>query len=295
MSAVELDSLDAAIVRELRADGRLPFETLAGRVGLSRAATRLRVRRLVDSGALRVVGVPHPAVRDVGAPAHLAVAVRGGAREAAEALARLPEAAQVGLASGPLPVRAEMRAHDLRGLTAAVERVRALPGVRGADTLVYTDVVKDPRLSSAPPPRVRPDAVDLRLVGLLEADGRMSFADMAGRVGLSAGAVRTRVMRLIRGGAVRVTALLDPGAVGMARYGGFTARLEERGGAAVAEITGWEHTRFLARCLGGADLVGVVAAGSVPDLGAVFERLRRLPGVAVTETWIRLESVSGAD
>ncbi|MFD0803909.1 AsnC family transcriptional regulator, partial [Streptomonospora algeriensis] len=44
-SALQLDSVDAAIVDELRADGRLPFEALAGRVGLSRAAARLRVRR----------------------------------------------------------------------------------------------------------------------------------------------------------------------------------------------------------------------------------------------------------
>ncbi len=44
MGAVELDETDCAIVRELRADGRLPFEALASRVGLSRAAARLRVR-----------------------------------------------------------------------------------------------------------------------------------------------------------------------------------------------------------------------------------------------------------
>ncbi|WP_241483009.1 AsnC family protein, partial [Nocardiopsis halophila] len=47
---MELDETDSAIVRELGVDGRLPFETLAGRVGLSRAATRLRVRRVEGAG-----------------------------------------------------------------------------------------------------------------------------------------------------------------------------------------------------------------------------------------------------
>ncbi|MBX9390080.1 hypothetical protein ACFPZ0_06045 [Streptomonospora nanhaiensis] len=91
-----------------------------------------------------------------------------------------------------------------------------------------------------------------------------------------------------------MTALLDPEAVGMGRHGGFTARPAAKGAAAVAGIAGWEHTRFLARCLGGADLVGTVAAGSVAGLGTVFERLRALPGVRVTDTWIRLDLVTPA-
>ncbi|WP_084722837.1 AsnC family protein [Streptomonospora alba] len=37
-SAPRLDSVDAAIVRELRAGGRMPFETLAGRVGWGAAS-----------------------------------------------------------------------------------------------------------------------------------------------------------------------------------------------------------------------------------------------------------------
>ncbi|MBV2363204.1 Lrp/AsnC family transcriptional regulator [Streptomonospora nanhaiensis] len=52
MNALEPDGVDAAIVRELRADGRLPFETLAGRVGLSAGAVRARVMRLVRGGAV---------------------------------------------------------------------------------------------------------------------------------------------------------------------------------------------------------------------------------------------------
>jgi DNA-binding Lrp family transcriptional regulator len=287
---MELDRVDAALVRELQADGRLPFETLAQRVGLSRAAARLRVRRLLDTGALRVVGVLHPAVRDIGALAHLSIGVDGAAAPVAAAVAELPEATLVSLTSGRFPLITEVRGHDLARLTEVVDRVRGLPGVREVSTSVYTRVAKDPYLAATAPPDIAPDAVDTRLLRLLERDGRLSFAELAGHVGLSAGAVRTRVMRLLRGRAIHVTALLDPGAVGRDRHGGFAARLTGSADAA-AEIAAWDDVQFLTRCLGRADLIGTVAAGSIAGLHAVYERLRALPGVRLSETWVHLAQV----
>lgn len=56
---VRLDPLDHALVRELRADGRVPMAELGRRVGLSRTATLARVRRLE---AQRVILGYHAAV-----------------------------------------------------------------------------------------------------------------------------------------------------------------------------------------------------------------------------------------
>ncbi|MBB6170696.1 DNA-binding Lrp family transcriptional regulator [Nocardiopsis mwathae] len=288
---MELDAIDAAIVRELRVDGRLPFETLAGRIGLSRAAARLRVRRLLDSGSLRIVGVAHPTVRDIGTLAHLAIRVGGGATPVAEAVARLPEVRAVRLTSGRFPLSVEAQGGDLPRLSGVIDRIRSLPGVREIDTTVYTHVVKDPVLAAAQPPGAEPDEVDRSLIGLLERNGRLSFAELAGHVGLSPGAVRGRVMRMLRERVLRVTALLDPAAIGLVRQGGFALRLASDGGEAVKELSSWEHTRFLTRCLGHSDLMGTVAAESVSTLHTVYERLRALPGVQVTETWIHLDDV----
>lgn len=100
---MELDHTDLAIVRELQADGRLAFESLAGRVGLSRAAARLRVQRLVDSGAIRVVGVVHPEVRGMSVQAHLSIDVEADAAPVAAAVAALPQVALVSLTAGRFP------------------------------------------------------------------------------------------------------------------------------------------------------------------------------------------------
>jgi DNA-binding Lrp family transcriptional regulator len=59
------------------------------------------------------------------------------------------------------------------------------------------------------------DAVDQRIIALLVADARASYADIGTRVSLSAPAVKRRVDRLRAAGVIRgFTAIVDPAAVG---------------------------------------------------------------------------------
>ncbi|MEV4726930.1 Lrp/AsnC family transcriptional regulator, partial [Micromonospora humida] len=59
------------------------------------------------------------------------------------------------------------------------------------------------------------DAVDQRIIALLVADARTSYADIGARVSLSAPAVKRRVDRLRATGVIRgFTAVVDPAAVG---------------------------------------------------------------------------------
>ena len=286
MGAEELDGIDTAIVGELQADGRIPFETLAARVGLSRAAARLRFRRMQEGGRLAVVGIVHPAVRGTTALAHAWLSASGPAAEAARAAAAVP-GTRVWQTAGRHPLFAEIRGSSLDDLSAAVERLRAAPGIAGGTAAVCTQVLKDPRLAAADPPDSEPDDVDRVLLDLLEADGRRSFAELAAAVGLSAGAVRARVLRLLGSGALRITAVLEPFSAGHSREGGFALRAD--GAArAVAAAAAWPEIRFLCRSLGPHDLVGIAAAPTVDGLHEVFERLRGLPGVRLDETWIRL-------
>src|SRR4051794_23735986 len=74
---VELDAFDLALIDEVMRDGRATYEALARAIGLSRPATRARMRRLLESNVLQVVGVVHPSVFGLRAYAHLAVTVEG--------------------------------------------------------------------------------------------------------------------------------------------------------------------------------------------------------------------------
>jgi Lrp/AsnC family leucine-responsive transcriptional regulator len=59
------------------------------------------------------------------------------------------------------------------------------------------------------------DAINLRLLAELEADGRIGMAELGRRIGMSAPAVAERVQRLERAGVIRgYRAELDPAALG---------------------------------------------------------------------------------
>ena len=55
-----LDPVDRAIIEQLQHDGRMPFTKIGGAVGLSEAAARQRVQRLLDAGVIQVVAVTNP-------------------------------------------------------------------------------------------------------------------------------------------------------------------------------------------------------------------------------------------
>ncbi|MER3458427.1 MAG: Lrp/AsnC family transcriptional regulator, partial [Chloroflexota bacterium] len=59
------------------------------------------------------------------------------------------------------------------------------------------------------------DDIDLKIIDLLMEDGRMPSADIARRLGnISERAVRYRIERLIRQGIIRVSAIVNPQALG---------------------------------------------------------------------------------
>ena len=58
--APELDRLDQLIVAQLQEDGRSGYREMARSFGVSEGTVRWRVRRLLDSGLLRIVAVANP-------------------------------------------------------------------------------------------------------------------------------------------------------------------------------------------------------------------------------------------
>src|SRR4051794_41768039 len=57
---VGLDDLSRQIVEQLQQDGRRAYATIAKAVGLSEAAVRQRVQRLLDAGVMQIVAVADP-------------------------------------------------------------------------------------------------------------------------------------------------------------------------------------------------------------------------------------------
>ncbi|MEV0318321.1 Lrp/AsnC family transcriptional regulator [Streptomyces sp. NPDC050658] len=288
---MDLDHIDLAVVRELQTDGRLTYETLAQRVGLSRPATRARVQRLIDSGAVRVVAVTHPSMRGLTASAHLSVDVHGPAQDAAEAIAAMPQAPFVTLTAGRHAVMAELRTEGFDELERAIARVRSLPGVSAVDPLISTRHLKDPYVPADEPTVRELDETDWRILDALERDGRTPFADLAELVGLSPGATRARTLRLLDGGVANVLALVRPEVLGLGYLCGFAVRVDGDRGTAAEALTARPEVSFLSACLGRAELVGTVTADSLGSVRETLEAMRALAGVRSVESWVHLELI----
>ncbi len=105
---VTLDSIDKAIIRELQLDGRRPYAQLGPNVGLSQAAVRQRVQRLIDSGFMQVVAVTDPQMLGFTLQAMVGVRASGDLRNIARELAAVEEIDYVVITSGSFDLLLEV-------------------------------------------------------------------------------------------------------------------------------------------------------------------------------------------
>lgn len=142
-SPVAIDDVDKAIVEALQQDGRLPYTRLAGQVGLSEAAVRQRVQRLVDSGVVQIVAVTDPMTLGFRRNAMIGLKVEGDLRTVAAAIAAIPEVSYVVVVSGSFDLLMEVVCEDDDHLLALLnDTVRAIPGVRSTETFTYLKLFK---------------------------------------------------------------------------------------------------------------------------------------------------------
>lgn len=140
---VAIDDVDKAIVEALQQDGRLPYTRLAGQVGLSEAAVRQRVQRLVDSGVVQIVAVTDPMTLGFRRNAMIGLKVEGDLRTVAAAIAAIPEVSYVVVVSGSFDLLMEVVCEDDDHLLALLnDTVRAIPGVRSTETFTYLKLFK---------------------------------------------------------------------------------------------------------------------------------------------------------
>ena len=141
--AVVIDDVDKRIVEALQQDGRLPYTKLAVEVGLSEAAVRQRVQRLVESGVVQIVAVTDPMTLGFRRIAMIGLKVEGDLRVVASDLAAIPDVSYVVVLSGSFDLIAEVVCEDDDHLLSLLnDQVRAIPGVRTTETFTYLRIFK---------------------------------------------------------------------------------------------------------------------------------------------------------
>jgi len=139
-----LDRLSKQIIEQLQEDGRRSYAAIARAVGLSEAATRQRVQKLLDERVVQIAAVTDAAAIGFHRMALLGITVEGDIRSVADKLAGLPEAEYVVICAGHFDVLVELICEDDAHLLRTIdESVRTVPGVRTTETFVYLQVAKE--------------------------------------------------------------------------------------------------------------------------------------------------------
>jgi Lrp/AsnC family transcriptional regulator for asnA, asnC and gidA len=140
---VPLDETSKRIIEQLQEDGRRPYAAIGKAVGLSEAAVRQRVQRLLDAGVVQIVAVTDPLQVGFARQAMIGLRVEGDLHEVADQLADMAEVDYVVVTAGSFDLLVEVVCEDDDHLLDLLtRRIRALPGVRSTETFVYLKLRK---------------------------------------------------------------------------------------------------------------------------------------------------------
>lgn len=132
------------------------------------------------------------------------------------------------------------------------------------------------------------DETDLKIVELLMEDGRMPAAEIARLAGVSERAVRYRIERMVEVGLIKISAIVNPKALGLSVVADVVLEVESDSIQSVASaLTKYENVSYVACSIGEKDVsVQLYAKDNAEIYRFVTEVIGKIPGVRKTVTSI---------
>jgi Lrp/AsnC family transcriptional regulator for asnA, asnC and gidA len=137
-----VDDVDRAIIEQLQLDGRISYTKLGAAIGLSEAAARQRLQRLMDGGVVQVVAVTNPLSLGYRRMAMIGVHTEGPTDGIASALESFPDIEYLVVTAGSFDLMCEVVVPDDEALLRLTNRIRSVPGVTNTETFIYLSLIK---------------------------------------------------------------------------------------------------------------------------------------------------------
>ncbi|WP_283134243.1 Lrp/AsnC family transcriptional regulator [Rhizohabitans arisaemae] len=141
-ATIVLDDISKQIIEQLQADGRRPYATIGKAVGLSEAAVRQRVQRLLEAGVMQIVAVTDPLTLGFSRQAMISIKCEGDLETVADELSAIDEIDYVVLTAGSVDIMCEVVCEGDGHLLEILGKIRAIPSVRTTETFVYLKLRK---------------------------------------------------------------------------------------------------------------------------------------------------------
>jgi Lrp/AsnC family transcriptional regulator, regulator for asnA, asnC and gidA len=142
-SGIGLDPISKAIIEQLQSDGRRAYARIATAVGLSEAAVRQRVARLIDAGVMQIVAVTNPLQLGFARQAMIGIKIEGSLDPVVDALRAMEEVDYLVITAGSFDLLVEVVCTDDDHLLELLNsQIRTIPGVRATESFVYLKLAK---------------------------------------------------------------------------------------------------------------------------------------------------------
>ncbi|WP_368834420.1 Lrp/AsnC family transcriptional regulator [Mycobacterium intracellulare] len=304
-SAVELDNLDRALIERLRLDGREGNRSLGEQLGVNEVTVAARLRRLAESGVVRVVAITDIRLFGHREFAFALVNVGGRAiRDVAADLAKLPEAISVTVCTGRfdiiVPILGRDRLHiaELFGLVLPkIKGVRAVHGSLALDVLKYESKWALFSADAGTTPKAQPsdtiDQTDLDIIASLQVNARRSNRQIAADLGVSEGTVRGRIRRMQNDRVFRIQAVSDlvVSGLGAHAYVGIKA-VAGKVTALAKALVQRDDIAQITRVLDRHDLIVVLIAPDRSSLiSAIHDEIALLPSAHTVEAFDSVDTL----
>lgn len=139
---MRLDATAKRIIELLQEDGRISYAAIAKAVGLSEAAARARVQKLLDSEVMQVVAVTDPTQVGFTRQAMIGVRTEGDPMKVGDRVAQVSEVDYVVTTAGSFDLLVEVVCEDDPHLLDVIRQIRELEGVVSSETFVYLKLNK---------------------------------------------------------------------------------------------------------------------------------------------------------
>jgi len=142
-SREHIDDTSKAIIEQLQEDGRRPYSGIGKAIGLSEAAVRQRVQKLIDSGVVQIVAVTDPMQLGFARQAMIAIQATGDVEAIADKIAKIDEVDYVVVTAGSCDIIAEVVVEDDSHLLQLVNgQIRTIEGITRTESFLYLKLVK---------------------------------------------------------------------------------------------------------------------------------------------------------
>jgi Lrp/AsnC family transcriptional regulator for asnA, asnC and gidA len=133
------------------------------------------------------------------------------------------------------------------------------------------------------------DDISKRIIEQLQQDGRRSYAAIGKAVGLSEAAVRQRVQRLQDTGVMQIVAVTDPLTLGFRRQAMIAIKCDDDLEKVADHLAAMDEIDYVVITAGSFDLLAEVVCEDDDHLLRILARLRTVPSVTSTETFVYLK------